>query len=297
MFDISFITVNYNGLNDTIELIKSIYQNCEGFKFEVIVIDNGSKRDESKEINKQLYPNLISIRSDINLGFSGGNNLGIKNSKGRYIFLINNDAIVIDNSILDLVKFMDNDENIAAASPKIKFFKPEGLIQFAGYTELSKLSVRNNLIGFNELDTNQYNKPTITPYTHGAAMIIRKSVIDKIGLMPEIYFLYYEELDWCTTMTNNGFSLWYFPSATIIHKESKSTGQGSYLRSFYIVRNRLLYSWRNRHGAIKYLSLLYLLSIALTKGVVHSMINNRYDLVLANIKGAVAFFFLKNKLG
>jgi len=295
MLDISFITINYNGLNDTIELIQSINHNCTGFNYEIIVVDNGSVNDETKEI-KKLFQNISTIRSEINLGFSGGNNLGIKSAKGRYIFLINNDTLIIDNSILELLKFMDSQEDAAAASPKIRFFNPEGFIQFAGYTKLSKFSIRNKLIGFNEKDESQYKIVTQTPYTHGAAMIVRRSVIEKIGLMPEIYFLYYEELDWCTAMTNQGYKLWYFPGATVIHKESQSTGQGSYLRSFYVVRNRMLYSWRNRQGITRYLSLLYLLVIAFPKGVINSILKKRFDLVLANANGVLAFINLKDKL-
>lgn len=293
--DISFITINYNGLNDTIELIQSLKNHCKGFSFEIIVVDNGSRSNENKELSR-LFPDITIIRSDINLGFSGGNNLGINKANGRYLFLINNDTFLIDDSLSELVKFMDINDNAAAASPKIKFKTPENTIQFAGYTSLSKFSIRNKLIGYFEQDYGQYTVPCETPYTHGAAMILRRSVIKEVGLMPEIFFLYYEELDWCTKMTNKGFSLWFVPAATVIHKESRSTGQGSYLRTFYIVRNRLLYSWRNRCGIERMLSMIYLIMIAIPKGIIQSFLNRRPDLIRSHIKGAFAFFRLKDKL-
>ena len=293
--DISFITINLNGLNDTIELIQSLKYHCKGFRFEIIVVDNGSKSDEYIGLGKQ-FPDVTIVRSDINLGFSGGNNLGINIANGRYLFLINNDAFLVDDSIVELVKFMDSNDNASAASPKIKFQSPENTIQFAGYTPLTKFSIRNRLIGYYELDNGQYNFPSETPYTHGAAMILRRSVIKEVGLMPEIFFLYYEELDWCTKMTNKGFSLWFVPAATVIHKESRSTGQGSYLRSYFIVRNRLLYSWRNRRGLERLLSMTYLITIALPKGIIHSILNNRTDLIRSHINGVFAFFRLKDKL-
>lgn len=293
--DISFITINYNGLNDTIELIQSLNNYCKGFSFEIIVVDNGSKSNEYIEISR-LFPDITVIRSDLNLGFSGGNNLGINRANGRYIFLINNDTFLIDDSLIELVKFMDSNNNAAAASPKIKFKTPENTIQFAGYTSLSKYSIRNKLIGYFEQDFGQYPVPNETPYTHGAAMILRRSVIEEVGLMPEIFFLYYEELDWCTKMTNKGFTLWFVPAATVIHKESRSTGQGSYLRSYYIVRNRMLYSWRNRCGIERILSMAYLIMIALPKGIIQSFLKRRPDLIRSHINGAFAFFGLKDKL-
>ncbi|PKP42570.1 MAG: glycosyltransferase family 2 protein [Bacteroidetes bacterium HGW-Bacteroidetes-10] len=293
--DISFITINYNGLNDTIELIQSLKNHCKGFSFEIIVVDNGSRSNENTELSR-LFPDITIIRSDINLGFSGGNNLGINKANGRYLFLINNDTFLIDDSLSELVKFMDINDNAAAASPKIKFKTPENTIQFAGYTSLSKFSIRNKLIGYFEQDYGQYTVPYETPYTHGAAMILRRSVIKEVGLMPEIFFLYYEELDWCTKMKNKGFSLWFVPAATVIHKESRSTGQGSYLRTFYIVRNRLLYSWRNRCGIERMLSMIYLIMIAIPKGIIQSFLNRRPDLIRSHINGAFAFFRLKDKL-
>lgn len=293
--DISFITINYNGLNDTIELIQSLKNHCKGFSFEIIVVDNGSRSNENTELSR-LFPDITIIRSDINLGFSGGNNLGIIKANGRYLFLINNDTFLIDDSLSELVKFMDINDNAAAASPKIKFKTPENTIQFAGYTSLSKFSIRNKLIGYFEQDYGQYTVPYETPYTHGAAMILRRSVIKEVGLMPEIFFLYYEELDWCTKMTNKGFSLWFVPAATVIHKESRSTGQGSYLRTYYIVRNRLLYSWRNRCGIERMLSMIYLIMIAIPKGIIQSFLNRRPDLIRSHINGAFAFFRLKDKL-
>lgn len=293
--DVSFITINYNGLNDTVELIESIKRYCEGFSYEIIVVDNGSENEEYINIRNQ-FPDITVLRSEKNLGFSGGNNLGLLKARGRYLFLINNDTLLEDFSLIELLKFMDANENIAAASPKIKFQTPDNTIQFAGYTELSKFSIRNKLIGFLEQDNGQYDLPALTPYTHGAAMMIRRFVIDEVGTMPEIFFLYYEELDWCTKMTNHGLSLWYVPFATVIHKESRSTGQGSYLRNFYIVRNRLLYSWRNRKGTVRLLSMVYLMAIAYPKGIIQSLFNKRFDIIKSYVDGVWAFFKLNGKL-
>ena len=130
--DISFVTVNFNGIIHTLDLLKSIGNNLPECNYEIIVVDNGSKVNEAIAI-KEHFPEVQVIRSDKNLGFAGGNNLGIKSSAGRYIFLINNDAFLIDDSVARLIDIMDRNKSVAAVSPKIYFANPENAIQFAGY--------------------------------------------------------------------------------------------------------------------------------------------------------------------
>lgn len=291
--EISIITVNYNGLKDTCELIESL-QKQVSLPYEIIVVDNASKRNEA-EILQQNYPHIIAIRSENNLGFSGGNNLGIKEAKGKYIFLLNNDTCIEEDTFHYLIKSLESSFQIGAVSPKIKFaFTPRN-IQFAGYIPLSRITLRNALIGFGETDNGQFDTPIRTPYCHGAAMMIKKEVIDKVGYMPEIYFLYYEELDWSTQIRKAGYELWYEPRCTIYHKESQSTGQQSYLRTFYITRNRLLYAWRNRYGVTRWMAVLYQLFIAAPKNSMIFLLKGRNDLAKAVFKGIYAFFMLDKK--
>ncbi|MFA6335753.1 MAG: glycosyltransferase family 2 protein [Bacteroidales bacterium] len=292
--DISFVTVNYNGIKNTVELIESVKSNLPEKRYEIIVVDNGSEIDEAA-ILKLKFPDIEIIRTEKNLGFSGGNNIGILKSAGRYIMLINNDTILPDSSLLTLVDFMDNNPKVGSVSPKIRFYSPENTIQFAGYTNLSAITVRNRLIGFMQRDSGQFDEAVKTNFTHGAAMMVRRKVIEDVGLMPEIYFLYYEELDWCSRMKRQGYEIWYQPSALIIHKESQSVGQGSYLRCYYLTRNRLLYVLRNRRGTKRVLAVLYQLAIATPKGIIQSLINGRFDLIKAYISGTIDLFLLKNK--
>ena len=115
--------------------------------------------------------------------------------------------------------------------PKIRFAWDNNPIQFAGYTPLSRITMRNRSIGFGEEDHGQYDAAHPTPYAHGAAMMVKREAIEKAGLMPECYFLYYEELDWSMMMRRAGYEIWYEPSTTIYHKESQTTGQQSPLRT------------------------------------------------------------------
>ena len=239
--EVSIITINYNGLEDTCALIESIPFNEN---MEVIVVDNASKNQEAETI-AQRYPQVKVIQSNRNLGFAGGNNLGIQAAHGKYLFLVNNDTIFKEFNIKALIDRIESSSNISIVCPKIQFAWGTNPIQFAGYTPLSRITVRNHAIGFGEEDHGQYEIAHPTPYAHGAAMLIRRDAIDKVGFMPECYFLYYEELDWSLMFTRAGYQIWYEPKCTIYHKESQTTGQSSPLRTYYVSRNRLLLIQRN----------------------------------------------------
>ena len=278
---LSIITINYNGLKDTCELIDSIPFNNN---LEVIVVDNASKVDEASIILER-FPQVKVIRSDKNLGFAGGNNLGIKEAKGEFLLLINNDTYFKEFNIDSLIKRLESSDKIGIVCPKLRFAWGDNPIQFAGYTPLSNITLRNKAVGFGEEDNGQYDKAHPTPYAHGAAMLIKREVLEKVGLMPECYFLYYEEIDWSMMFTRAGYEIWYDPSCTVYHKESQTTGQNSPLRTYYITRNRLLLVKRNYKGINKYLSYVYLIGLVATRDVIKHTFQGRFDLVKAVLKG------------
>ena len=175
--------------------------------------------------------------------------------------------------------------------PKICFTWGTNKIQYAGYTTLSKITVRNQSIGFGEEDKGQHNTAHPTPYAHGAAMLIKKEAIEKVGLMPEDYFLYYEEIDWSMMFARAGYEIWYDPGCTIYHKESQSTGQNSPLRTYYMARNRLLLVKRNWRGIYKYLAYLYLMFIIAPRDLLKYTFKGRLDLSKAVCKGVEDFVF------
>ena len=284
-YELSIITVNYNGLSDTCALIESIPFNE---KMEVIVVDNASKEDEASIIS-QRFPRVRTIRSEKNLGFAGGNNLGIKEAKGKYLFLINNDTIFKEFQVQPLIDKLASSPQIAIVCPKIRFAWGTNPIQFAGYTPLSNVTIRNKAIGFGEEDRGQHDTPHPTPYAHGAAMMIKREAIDKVGLMPECYFLYYEELDWSMMFTRAGYEIWYIPACTIYHKESQSTGQNSPLRTYYITRNRLLLVQRNFYGIHKYLSYIYLIGLVSLRDTLKYAFSRKNELLKATIQGVRDF--------
>ena len=285
---LSIITINYNGLKDTCELIDTLPLNDE--TIEVIVVDNASTQDEATELERR-YPQVIVIRSDKNLGFAGGNNLGIQAAKGKYLFFINNDTILRPQTsdLRLLIARLESSPKIGMVSPKIRFTWGKQPIQYAGYTPLSKLTLRNKSIGFGEEDYGQYNTAHPTPYAHGAAMMVKREVIEKAGIMPECYFLYYEELDWSMMIRRAGYEIWYEPACTIFHKESQTTGQMSPLKTYFITRNRLLFARRNAQKYTKYLTYVYLIIVVATKDISFHLLRGKFNLTCAVIKGITDF--------
>ena len=288
---LSIITINYNGLKDTCELIESLP--LEDKSIEVIVVDNASAQDEATIIEER-YPQVKIIRSKKNLGFAGGNNLGIKAAKGKYLFFLNNDTLLKPQTsdIRSLISRLETSPKIGMVCPKIRFTWGNQLIQFAGYTPLTPITMRNKAIGCGEVDHGQFDTPHLTPYAHGAAMMIKREVIEKAGLLPECYFLYYEELDWSMMIRHAGYEIWYEPTCTVFHKESQTTGQNSPLRTYYITRNRLLFAQRNQQAMAKYITYLYLISIVAIRDILKYAFQQRWDLVRATIRGVVSLIKL-----
>lgn len=287
---VSVITVNYNGFAVTCELIDSLYQSnyqsCE-----IIVVDNGSKVDEASLLRNR-FPAIKVIRSCENLGFAGGNNLGIRYASGDFFLFLNNDTTVTDGFLEAMLNRIMASPCIGVVCPKILFEFAPDRIQFAGYTPLHNITLRNKLIGFNEIDRGQYDLSTETPYALGAAMLIKREVVEKVGGIPEGYFLYYEELDWCLRIRRAGFTIWYEYGAKIFHKESASVGRLGPLKQYYLTRNRLLFARRNLGKLSFLLSVLFQLFLSLPKNTLEFIVNGRFDLLLATWKGVLNGFNL-----
>ena len=167
---ISVISVNYNGYGLTCAMVESLQRHVTT-PLEIIVVDNGSARDEAAML-RECYPEIKALRSDRNLGFAGGNNLGFAAATGDYLLLLNNDTEVEDDTLHYLCETLAGNPAIGAVCPKIRFFAPPRHIQFAGYTPLTHVTLRNALIGFGMPDDGSFDTPRDTPYAHGAAMMV-----------------------------------------------------------------------------------------------------------------------------
>ncbi len=256
MNKIAIIILNYNSHQNTVECIKSVKKlKKTNYQLEIIVIDNNSQ-DNSKEILQNIN-GITYIESDKNLGYAGGNNLGIKlalKKECQYLLIINNDTIVDKNL---LVYLLINSIKADIIAPKIYFapgnefhkdrYMQENLgkvIWFAG----GKIDWNNIMgihIGVDEVDTGQFNKKREIDFATGACMFISRKVFEKIGQFDEKYFLYLEDMDFSYRAKKAGFKILFEPKAVIWHKNAQSAGgSGSNLQDYYITRNRLLFAFK-----------------------------------------------------
>ncbi len=241
---VSVITINWNNTEVTCDLLHSIKALNTYPNLEVIVVDNASAEDPTSAF-LSVYPAAKVIRNKENLGFSGGNNVGIRAASGEYFFLVNNDTEFTPSLIQGLVDVFKRFPDAGMVSPKFHYFFEKGTIEYAGYRSVNIFTGRNSAIGYREKDEGQYNSLTETSYAHGGGMMVSKKVTEAVGLMPEDFFLYYEELDWCVRVKKKGFKIYYQPASLIYHKESMTTGKTSPLKTFYLTRNRILFMRRN----------------------------------------------------
>ncbi|MDR2040189.1 MAG: glycosyltransferase family 2 protein [Bacteroidales bacterium] len=272
---ISVITVNYNQSDATCEMLESLY--ASGYpNLEVFVVDNASSAADNAEKIKEKFPGVIFIQNKINLGFAGGNNIALKEANGNYIYLLNNDTVIPEGNPECLVTVLADDPAIGVVCPKIKFYSDPDIIQFAGYTEMSEYTFRNRSIGYAEPDNGQYDLRRETAFAHGAAMMLKREVIEKTGLMNEHYFLYYEELDWSRRIRSKGYRIVYIPDTYILHKEALSTGKNSSLQVYYMNRNRVLYVKCNTSGMQKIISIIYQLLVVMPKNMLKFLFRRHF---------------------
>jgi GT2 family glycosyltransferase len=260
---VSIVTVNYNQAALTCALIESL-QKVTYPDVEVIVVDNGSPQDATEVITLS-YPHVKFVRTEKNLGFAGGNNLGIGVSTGKYLLFLNNDTEVDRGFLEPMVHVFETHPKAGAASSKILYHDSDGIIQYAGSTCVNPFTGRNTRVGFMEKDNGQHDRLRTTDLAHGAAMMVPRSVIEKVGMMPEFFFLYYEEIDWCESIKKAGYQIYFVPASKVYHKESMSVGKNSTLKTYYMTRNRLLFMRRHTSGIKKMFWVLFYITFSLPK--------------------------------
>lgn len=279
---VSIITVNHNGVIDTCEMIESFHK-YETYPYEIIVVDNGSRMPEGEELQNK-YPD-IKVIQNTNTGFAGGNNAGLSVAKGQYLFFINNDTLIKAPVLNTLIQRLEAEKENGGVSPMLKYAYAPDILQFAGFTPFSYITLRNRAIGFNDKDQPRYHTACETASLHGAAMIVSREVLQKAGPMSEDYFLFYEEFDWSARILRAGYKLWYEPAAIVYHKEGMTARKGSPLREFYLSRARILFARKNFSSIRKLLSCLYISSIAAPKKAILYLLHGESNLAKAVLHG------------
>ncbi len=271
---VSIISVNYNTDAVTVEMLRSL-QHITYPNVEVIVIDNASAVDAGYLAAD--FPAITFIQNEKNEGFAGGNNRGIAIAKGEIILLLNNDTEVQPSFLEPIVKLFNTCENIGIISPKILYYQSPKTIQYAGGAPINSFTARGKFVGTGETDNGQYNVAHQTHLAHGAAMAIRKTVFDEVGMLPEDYFLYYEELDFSEHAQRAGFTIWYQPASVVYHKESMSVGKTNPLKIYYQNRNRLLFIRRNTFGIKGIISRLFFIAISTPVALLKYVLQGKWD--------------------
>ncbi len=241
------VILNWNGFRDTVECLES----CRSIAYpalRILVVDNGSV-DGSETRLRQRFPDLEIIQTGRNLGFAGGNNVGIRIALERgadYVLLLNNDTVVHPDLIAALVRTARSDARIGMLCPKIYRFDPPDVLWYAGAHIIEWLGWGNHR-GDGIRDVGQFdaledvNRPT------GCALMVTRAACDQVGLLGEEYFCYCEDLDWGLRARRAGFRIVYDPGTRVWHKVSRSsTGERSSVVLYYYVRNLMLCLDRNR---------------------------------------------------
>jgi hypothetical protein len=245
MPQLSVILLNYNGPRDTTDCIESLRKSS--FKdFDIVVVDNASP-DSSVTALRDRYPDITLIVNDRNLGFAGGNNVGIRHALQRdskFVLLLNNDTTVDPNGLGVLLKTMEENPEVGIVGGKIYYADRPNVIWFAGgYFNIN--SGFGDHYGKAEEDVSQYNRARECDFITGCCMLIRREVCERIGLLDDSYFLYYEDVDFCTRARRKGYGILYQPGAVIYHKISRATSWDSPVYIYFNLRNKLLFLHRN----------------------------------------------------
>jgi len=231
------IILNWNNWQDTLACVESC-RKLTWPNFRIIVVDNGSS-DGSEDILRRKLPDIDIMQTGANLGFAGGNNLGINHAMeygADYIWLLNNDAIADSEALSEMVKALEHDPAAAMAGSKIYYYDSPDTIWYAGGGwEKGRLRVRQR--GAGKVDKGQYDTAGPVDSLSGCSLLARVAALKKIGLLDTGYFLYWEDTEWCARARELGFRVLFVPSSRVWHKISGSVGNLSAIQYYYHIRN------------------------------------------------------------
>ena len=244
------IIVNWNGRDDTMSCLNSV-QKLDYQNYHVIVVDNGSV-DGSVEAIRDSYPSaswLTVIENGENLGYTGGNNVGIRyamNEGARYVWVLNNDTIVAPDALGRLIRTAKVNPSAGVLGPKVLCYPDSHLLYSRG--ERHSLWFNRRTVDIGEIDRKDDVEPRQVDYVVGCAMLVSREFVERVGFFDETFFAYFEEIDWCFRGRKAGYDVLYVPDAVIYHKGVASTGGTfSAIASYYRTRNWIYFM--RKHAA------------------------------------------------
>ncbi len=239
---VTIITLNWNQTEITCQFLEST-RHLRYRNYEILVCDMGSAADPTGRITAGAFPNTRVLKRET---YTGSNiNWAVKEAKGDFILLINNHIEVTENLLDDLLAPFLTNHTLGVTCPKICSFHEKNIIQYAGYHALNRITGRNTIIGNKKEDRGQYDTPL---YTHGAysgAMMIRKSLIEYPGMLPQHFFTYFDDSDISARILKKGYKIMYQPKAVAYNKKSLPSSPKSAIHVYYTTRNRILLMRRN----------------------------------------------------
>lgn len=252
MDKVCIVILNYNNFEDTIECVQSLRSAINSEKYKIVIVDNASTNDSVSKLNNILYPIEIIVSSE-NRGYAHGNNIGIKYAEQagyEYICILNNDTIIDVDFIETCKNELKNSAQVAFVSPALVEYKDNNLIQSTGgdiFINKGIVTLKNH--GARRIDL----LPKIeSDYIGGACIMFRTSVLKNIGYIPENYFLFFEETEWCYKAQKMGYKNICLTDSYIYHKGSVSIKSVSGLQEYLMARNRVVFVRRNIDSRIKY---------------------------------------------
>ncbi len=240
--DLSFIILNYKNKNLTKELLQNLLDLNLNLSYEIIVVDNASY-DGIASVIQNNFPKVKFIQSKINGGFAYGNNLGIRESSGKYIIICNPDLAFLSNAVNQLYEYMEANPEVALAGPRL--INADKSIQYScttfpdwhlplyrrtplGETKKGQLWLDKYLMK----DLDHYHN-FFVPALFGACLITRRQALDKVGFLDERYFMYMEDLDWSRRFWQAGFKVAYVGEAEVIHLHRRQSATDNLPKSFF----------------------------------------------------------------
>lgn len=260
---ISVIIVSFNTKRLTLDAARSVEKYAINGESELIVVDNGSTDGSSEALQKlKLSIPYKFISNDANLGFATANNVGIKNARGRYIFLLNSDAKLTKGALISLVKFAEENPNAGIVSPAL--LNLDKTIQPSVYRlPTLKRAISHYWGNTHVLDkyAPKLSTPTKVESTVAAAWLITPLAINRVGSLNEKYFMYFEDLDYCRKLKKAGLFVYYLPSAKVYHYHGASAKATQHESEQW---KRLIPSSKTYHGKVRYY-LMFIISISAQK--------------------------------
>ncbi|MHB1679005.1 MAG: glycosyltransferase family 2 protein [bacterium] len=292
---VSIIIPTYNRGQEVLECIGSLYHITYP-NFEILVIDNASKDNTVINIKKK-FPNVKIVELAENTGASKARNEGIKYSKGEYLCFVDSDNIVDSNFLTELIFLAESDDRIGFVGPKMHYLKDPKRICYAG-ADINLITSKTKYIGQNEIDKGQYD--SIKEVGHIPNIwLVKKAVINKIGLINTSYHTYYEESDWAMRAKIAGYKIMFCPTSMVYHnvpspKNEKSLrsfiGFDNQYRVFYAARNRIIYMKKYTTKPKFILFLIFFNNIFLIEYCLIFLFYRRFDLIKSYIKGFLSGF-------